>query len=1061
MKQRAILLSILCISSLLISATSSPNWMRYCSISPDGTQIAFTYKGNIYTVPSKGGRASILTTHPAHDTHPIWSPNSKQIAFASEREGSFDIFIINASGGTPQRLTTHSAHEYPIAFLDDEHILFSAPIYSYDTASGIFPGNVFPRTFKISNTGGRPQLFSANTMENISISPNGKQILYHNKKGYEDNWRKHQQSSIARDIWLYDTQTNQYRQQTTFRGENRNPVWHPQGQSFYYLSEESGCFNIHKRTINNTQTQQITHFKQGPVRFLSIAQNGTLCFGANGQIYTKEEGKEPQKISIEILTDQQENQSQHINFTQGASEMTISPNGKEIAFIIRGDIFVASIEYGTTRRITNTPEQERNVSYSPDGTALLYASERDGVWGIYQSKLTNKNDKQFLYAQEWKEEPIVKSNSTSFQPQYSPDGKKVAFLENRTTIKSIDLSDKKVQTILDGKHNYSYSDGDQWFRWSPNGEWILSQYLEYGCWPNTDIALVKSDGSGTIMNLTQSGYKETMPRFSHHGKSMVWLSDRAGYRSHGSWGAHRDAYIMFFEQDSYEKFLMNKEELEHYKEVNKTDSASIVSDIVLSELKNSAHRIVRLTPSSSALSDALLNKKGDKLYYLTHFQNNYDLWEADLKKHSVKILSPKVGSGVLQTDKDEKHIIFISQGTIKKIELATGKVIPIPIQAQFNYQPPQERNYIFDHVWRQIQDKFYETSLHNVDWGKIYEEYQQFLPHINNNHDFAEMLSEMLGELNVSHTGARYRPRQVAPATASLGALFSSSYNDKGVQISEIISQGPLDKANTRLRAGSIILKIDNTPIPQGQDFHSLLTGKAGKRTLITFINHPDEVNPIEEWIKPISLEQEAELLYKRWVEKRRATTEKLSNGRIGYVHVRGMNSDSFREVYSQLLGKYRNCEAVVIDTRHNGGGWLHDDLVTLLSGKEYQKFIPRGQYLASDPHNKWIKPSIVLMCENNYSNAHGFPWLYKELGVGQLVGAPVPGTMTAVWWEIQIDPTLVFGIPQVAIKDMQGDYLENKELFPDIEVYNSPSDMETDNDIQLQRAIEELLQRK
>ena len=201
-----------------------------------------------------------------------------------------------------------------------------------------------------------------------------------------------------------------------------------------------------------------------------------------------------------------------------------------------------------------------------------------------------------------------------------------------------------------------------------------------------------------------------------------------------------------------------------------------------------------------------------------------------------------------------------------------------------------------------------------------------------------------------------------------------------------------------------------------------------------------------------------SDLLYKRWVEQRRKMVDELSGGKIGYVHVKGMNSESFREVYSEVLGRCRNKEALIVDTRHNGGGWLHDDLATLLSGKEYQRFMPRGQYIGSDPYNKWLKPSCVLVCEDNYSNAHGFPWVYKHLGIGKLIGTPVPGTMTAVWWEQQIDPSIVFGIPQVGVQDLQGNYMENHELQPDIEVYNTPESQMKGEDMQLKVAVQEML---
>jgi len=565
---------------------------------------------------------------------------------------------------------------------------------------------------------------------------------------------------------------------------------------------------------------------------------------------------------------------------------------------------------------------------------------------------------------------------------------------------------------------------------------------------------------------------------------MLWLSDRAGFRSHGSWGAHMDAYIMFFNREAYDKFRMSKEELALLEEQekkekkekedkekkdkekekkgkkgkdDKKDDKKKEAEPLKFELENRRDNIIRLTPNSSSLADALLNKKGDKLYYLAHFEKGYDLWVYDLKDKSSKILLKEAGAGRLYTDSIEKNILLLGSGQLKKIDMEKGSVTPIKMDAQFEYQPEKERNYIFDHAWRQMKDKFYVTDLHGVDWDSYKTAYQRFLPHINNNFDFAEMLSEMLGELNGSHTGARYwGPGSLMP-NASLGAFFDEEYDGDGIRIKEIINQGPLTVAKTKIGTGTVILKIDGKTIEKGKDYYPLLYGKAGKKVLLTFKTSGSNKEE-EEWIKPISYGEQNNLLYKRWIEQRRKMVDKLSNGRIGYVHVRGMDSYSFREVYSELLGRCRNKDAVIVDTRHNGGGWLHDDLVTLLGGKEYQRFEPRGQYIGSDPYNKWTKPSAVLVCEDNYSNAHGFPWLYKELKIGKLIGTPIPGTMTAVWWESQIDPGIVFGVPQVAVKDMRGKYLENQELMPDIEVYNDPASTLAGKDLQLEKAVEVLL---
>ena len=224
---------------------------------------------------------------------------------------------------------------------------------------------------------------------------------------------------------------------------------------------------------------------------------------------------------------------------------------------MRGDVYVTSTEYKTTKQITNTPEQERNIDFASDGRSLVYASERNGLWQIYQSSIVNKEEKLFTYATEIKEEKLTNSNVTSFQPQYSPNGKEVAFLEDRSTIRVINLATKQVRTVMDGKFEYSYSDGDQWYQWSPDSRWILSNYIGTGGWNNKDVALINASGNGEIHNLTQSGYNVSGAMWVRDGKAMIWESDRAGYRSHGSWGAHGDIYIMFFDLEAYERFLMS------------------------------------------------------------------------------------------------------------------------------------------------------------------------------------------------------------------------------------------------------------------------------------------------------------------------------------------------------------------------------------------------------------------------------------------------------------------------------------------------------------------------
>ena len=425
----------------------------------------------------------------------------------------------------------------------------------------------------------------------------------------------------------------------------------------------------------------------------------------------------------------------------------------------------------------------------------------------------------------------------------------------------------------------------------------------------------------------------------------------------------------------------------------------------------------------------------------------------DIKEGSINVLVRNVYGG-LYPDADDKYLYVLGGRGVSRIDMGTGSQETISFAGEFDYRPAKEREYIFNHVWKQVKEKFYDPEIHGIDWEGYRDAYARFLPHISNNFDFQELLSEMLGELNGSHTGARYFYFS-GLNMGTLGLLYDYEYTGDGLKIKEVLKGGPVSVADPEIKAGDIVSAIDGVEIKAGEDWYPLLTMKAGDKVLVTVRKGGKKACDL--YVE--AGYSDSELLYKRWVRQREEMVRELSGGKVAYVHVAGMNSESFREVYSKLLGKYRTCEAVIVDTRHNGGGWLHDDLATLLDGKAYIRFEPRGQYIGTEPYSKWTKPSCVLIGEDNYSDASGFPYVYKTLGIGKLIGAPVPGTMTAVWWEQQIDRSLVFGIPQVgAIGIKEGRYLENLQVEPDILVYNDPASVLNGEDKQLERAVEEML---
>lgn len=1069
-------LSILALAGAMSAfGQNAPLWLRDVAISPDGTEIAFTYKGDVFTVPVAGGKAVQITSNSAFDSRPVWSPDSRRIVFASDREGSDDLFIVDRKGGTPRRLTTTAGAETPLAFANDSTLIFSASsLPGRTTTQAPFLGQTF--SINVDRQNQRPKLYLSMPMKSASFNASG-ELLYTDRKGVEDPLRKHERSSGTSDIWLLND--GKFSQLTKFNGHDQNAVWGNTPGSFFFISEEDGTLNVYSANVDGSGKKQLTKFDKHPVRGLSVSKGDVLAFSWDGEIYTLRPGAQPQKVNVEIVSDDYDSDLVKYFTGSGASNFAVSPSGEEVAFVLRGDIYVTSTKYKTTKRITDTPAQERCLSFSPDGRTIVYDSDRDGYWQLFTTTLANPSEKNFTYATELKEEPLYKCATSAQQPVFSPDGKKVAFLENRTELKVINVADKKVNTALDGKYNYSYTDGDVSFEWSPDSRWLLADYIGIGGWNNKDIALVKADGS-EVIDLTESGFSDNMPKWVMNGGAVIYATSKYGMKSQGSWGNQDDIVLMALTPEAWDKFnfteedavLAEKEEADKKKDdsADKKDKKKDKKDKKGKEadkesvkplefdVDNRRYRTRRLTDTSAFIGDFWLSPDGDKLYYVAgSTEGEANLYARDLRKDETSVLVPGM-SGSLIADKDGKNLFVLTYNGMKKVNLDSGKADPIEFSALYDRHPSLEREYIYDHMLRQVNDKFYDENLHGVDWAGYGEHYRRFLPYINNNRDFATFLSEILGELNASHTGARAYGDGPRLNTAVLGAYYDDSYDGEGLKVAEVLPRGPLSTKAADIKAGDIILAIDGVEIAPMQDYNFMLDGKAGKKVMLKVRKADGSVKNVT--VRPISTAQQQGLAYQRWVEHNEQIVDSLSGGRVGYVHIQGMDSPSYRTAYERILGKYRNCDAVIVDTRYNGGGWLHNDLAVLLSGREYARFTPRGRYIGSEPFSQWYKPSVMLVNESNYSDAHGSPFAYQTLGIGDVVGAPIPGTMTAVWWETQIDPTIVFGIPQVTNSNLQGQAMENNQLNPDVIIYNAPADVLNGIDAQLEGSVRHLLRK-
>lgn len=855
----------------------------------------------------------------------------------------------------------------------------------------------------------------------------------------------------------------------------RDPTLSEDGKTLFFLSERGGTFNVFSTPVSGpvSDAKQLTRFQLHPVRFLSQG-GGTLCFSFDGQLYTLKPGEKPKKVAVSIISQDVGNADKFVKISGGVREMAVSPNGKEIAFIARGEVFVTSVGESFTKRLTNTPEQERFVSWGPEGKSVVYSSERAGKWSTYQTKKLRKEEPFFYAATLVEETPLLENESDNYLVKFSPDGKKMAWVEDRRNIKVRNVDGTGEVTLLDAEDLFHMRDGDKYFTWSPDSEWLLVDWSVL--LNNSEVLLMKADGSKRV-NLTESGYYDSRPKWVDGGKRMIWFSNRDGLKSYATSGrSEQDVYSMFFTREAWDKYSLTDEEAKLAKAVAEAekkakvkaeakekdkagakDSTKVVKKLSF-DWEGLEDRRARLTIHSSRLSDAVLSKDGESLYYLATFEKGANLWSTNLRTKETKMVMKIGRGGSLQWDKDRKNLYLLAGGSISKLDVAKKSKKPVKLQGEMEFDAAGERQSIFDHVWLRTQAIFYEPTYHGTDWERIRREYEKHLPGIGTKHEFAELLSEMLGELNVSHAGARWRGTDVEnpDATASLGALLDYDYAGPGIRVAEVLRGGPLDKAAFDVGTGTIISAINGEPIAADRDVAEYLNRKTGEFTLLT-VRNPGASKDTAITVKPISLGGERRLLYKRWVRLNEEEVDKRSNGTLGYVHLPGMSDGPYRNIYADMLGKYRDRKAMIIDTRFNGGGDLVADLAMFFTGVPFITYATEAKVVGGEPTSRWTKPTLSLINEAQYSDGHCFSHGYKDLEIGVTLGMPTPGTCSFAGWE-RLPNGMSWGVVPVSAKDINGDWMENNQTEPDIVVKNRPGVIAKGRDEQLERAVEALL---
>lgn len=1062
--------------STTVTAAES-DWFRQAAISPDGDTIAFSYMGDIFTVPARGGTATPLVAHSAWDGHPVWSRDGSMIAFASDRYGNKDIFVMPATGGATRRLTFHESDDIPSDFHPDgSHVLFSS--VRQDAADASIGFTRAGELYQAPLAGGTPAMVLTTPASEARYNNDATQIIYRGETGYENEFRKHDKSPFSRDVWIADLATGAHTNITDTPGGDHSPVFGERAGRSFFVSDRDGIFNVYRQ--RDDETESLTNFTDHPVRSLSRAEDGTLAFTNHGELYTLKSGR-MRKVAVTPLVSVPEGETVTIDVARNASEFALSPDGKEIAFVARGDVFVTSIDYATTRKVTSTPEEEADIAFSADGKTLYYSSEREGRWQLYEVTRAVADEPYFYVATNLAESRIEVPVDQAYQPTPSPDGKKLAFVGNTRTLMVLERESGAIHELSTPIETYGTSARGTTISWSPDSRHVAYDISSNGRLFFTNIAIRPYDASAPARDISLSGYTDTAPAWHPSGDAITWFSARYGRRDHGSHGTNFDVMAGFLTDEGWTKFLRSKEDVELDKKreedakKEEEDGSEDADDSSESEADSAPEtpitwdrldkRQQRLTIHSSDLSSAVLSKDMDKLFYVASFEGDYDLWVQDFREDETKKLT-SLGRRVagMQLSKDGKFLAVLADGTLRTIQVGDGKTKSVRVQAKMALDAAAERQYLFDHAWNQANDWFYRgDDKHGRNWQAMYDAYKPKVASIGHNRDMAELLSELLGELNASHTGGRYRANgnngNGRDRSISLGAIFNWTDTDSGLVIDHLFAEGPLARAGAGVEIGDRLTAIDGTQLNGNNNYFALTNNKAGERIRLSFSKA--DGNGYEVVVKPVSAGAENGWRYERWVESRQAEVERLSDGRLGYVHLPFMADSVYRRTYRDIFGRYFAADGLVVDSRWNRGGDLMEDLIRLLTSGDFQytRNAPFGTPAQGEPLTRWTKPTIVLMNEANYSDGHCFPTAYKNVNGGLLVGTPVTGTCTYVWWERSITGDIIFGVPSLGIFDPEGDWLELKDTQPDIEVYNSPEDRTAGRDPQLEAAVNALLE--
>jgi tricorn protease len=1038
-------------------AASDVRLLRFPNINKD--LVAFVYAGDIWSVPAAGGDARRLTSHPGLELFPKISPDGRWIAFSGEYSGSRQVYVMPAEGGVPRQLTYYNdVGVMPPRGGYDYEVLDWTP----DSLKVLVRCNRTPwgermgKYYLVSLAGGLETPLQIPEGGGATFSPDASKIVYTPIEREFRTWKRYK-GGRAQDIWIYDLNHNTTRRLTDFPGTDQHPCWW--GNKIYFVSDRDLTLNVYSYDLTSDKIEQLTRHKEYDVLWPS-GRNGLLVYESGGYLYKLDlaTGRES-KLTVNLDFDNPNVLPRFRSVSEFISSYDISPTGKRAVFDARGDLFTVPAKEGLTYNLTRSQGvREIFPTWSPDGRWIAYYSDVSGEYEIYLMDGNGAGSPRQLTAG---------SRMWRFPPRWSPDGRMLLFADRDQKLQLLDVA-TRVLTVVDRARSHDLTD----YGWSPDSRWLV--YSKDGD-SGQDAVWVYSLDQKKSYQLTDATYNDFSPVFSRDGKYIFFLSNRdfnltfSDFEFNYLYTKATRIYALALTRDGAPLFS-DKNDVEEPKTAAAADKGEKKPAAAKAETPRvridveGANGRVTVFPLKSGDYAALRAVDGGILYFKEKEIRQFKLED---KKDSLVIGG--VDSGVLSFD--GQKILYQAQNQFGIVGLGpdqkAGEGSLDLSQLTMKIEPLKEWAQIYRDGWRIFRDWFYQKKLHGVDWQKIYDKYARLLPSLGHRADLDFIFGEMVGEINSGHTYVNWGdfPRPPRMDTGLLGAELKADEKAGRYLIAKIYAgenwneatRSPLTEQGVGVQVGDYLIALNGSEVTLKDNPYLFLENTVGRKIPIKVSARPDGAASREYWIKPVK--SELDLMALDWVRSRREMVDRLSGGRIGYIYVPDTSAPGNTELFKGMYA-YKNKEALIIDERYNGGGFIPTVMAELLARKILNYWATRGLQMNPDPGVANDGPKVMLI--NGYSSSGGdaFPYYFKKKKLGLLIGTRTWGGLIGISGNPDLADGGSLNVPTFGFVDTEGHWaVEGEGVHPDIEVVDRPELVAAGHDPCVEKAVEVLLE--